>query len=106
MTYDGWTVEFDDRVLAHLHLVIVQRLRNRESFAVSWIDAPEVGNGRSSIWLSPDCRLYFKFAGSRPPEIDPAWIFRLTESAQSSRGLIVTGEDGSLTRSLSLVRPK
>ncbi|MGN6445595.1 DUF7882 family protein [Amnibacterium sp.] len=104
MTYGAWTIEFDDRLLAHLQLVIVQRLRNQERFAMSWIDGSESGGGRSSIWLHPEGDLYFRFAGSRTPDIDPDWIRQLTDSAQSSRGLIVTHEDGRLARSVSTKR--
>ena len=104
MTYGNWTVEFDDRLLAHLQLVIVQRFRNQERFAMSWIDGIEAGSGRSSIWLHPEGDLSFRFNGSRVPEIDPEWINTLTESAQSSRGLIVTLEDGRLARSTSTKR--
>jgi len=101
MTYDNTIIEFDDRVLAHLHIVIVQQFRRQESFAMSWMDALSDGDGRSSIWLHPDGDLFFRFAGSRPPAIDGGWIKRLTEGAQSSHGLVVVMEDGRLARSVS-----
>ena len=104
MTYGQWTVEFDDRLLAHLQLVIVQRLRMQERFVLSWIDGVEAGSGRSAIWLHPEGDLYFRFAGSRTPEINEEWVHRLTESARSSRGLIVTMEDGRMARSTSVKR--
>jgi hypothetical protein len=104
MTYGGWTVEFEDRLLAHLQFVIIQRFRFQERFAMSWIDGVESGSGRSSIWLHPEGHLFFRFAGSRMPELNPEWIRQLTESAQSSRGLIVTTEDGRLARSLGTKR--
>lgn len=104
MTYGQWTVEFDDRLLAHLQLVIVQRLRMQERFVLSWIDGVEAGSGRSAIWLHPEGDLYFRFAGSRTPEINEEWVHRLTESARSSRGLVVTTEDGRVARSTSVKR--
>ena len=67
LTYSGAVVEFDDRLLAHLQIVIIQKLRRGDSFAMSWIDSVAVGNGRSSIWLHPQTDLYVKFAGSRAP---------------------------------------
>lgn len=100
MTYGGRTIRFDDRVLAHLHIVIMQQLRRNESFAMSWLDDPATGDGRSSIWIHPACELYFKFAGSRPPALSEDWLLALTTSARSSRGLIVTNEDGTPSRSL------
>ncbi len=104
MTYGQWTVEFDDRLLAHLQLVIVQRLRMQERFVLSWIDGVEAGSGRSAIWLHPEGDLYFRFAGSRTPEINEEWVHRLTESARSSRGLVVTTEDGRVARSTGVKR--
>ncbi|MEF2975639.1 hypothetical protein V3W46_00275 [Subtercola sp. YIM 133946] len=45
----GTEIEFDDRVLTHLQIVIGAKLRRRESFFFSWKDDPAVGDGRSSI---------------------------------------------------------
>jgi hypothetical protein len=104
MTYNGVTVEFDDRTLAHLHIVIMQQFRRQESFAMSWLDSLASGDGRSSIWLHPEGDLYFKFAGSRPPAIDKDWLGVLTESARSSQGLVVTNEEGQLVRALGVRR--
>lgn len=98
LTYDGTTIEFEDRVLAHLHVVIVNKLRRRESFSMSWRDAVETGDGRSAIWLDASIPLYFKFSGSRPPVIDREWIELLAESAAGSSGLIVTDETGEPIR--------
>ena len=97
LTYDSIVIEFEDRLLAHLQIVIVNKLRRRESFAMSWRDAPEVGDGRSAIWLDPSIPIYFKFDGSRVPAINREWVERLAESAASSHGLVVMGEDGELS---------
>lgn len=99
LRYDGAVIEFDDRLLAHLHVVIIQKLRRKEGFTMSWLDSLAQGNGRSSIWLDPSIPIYFKFAGSRSPIIDPAWIQVLGRTAESSSGLLVTDEEGNLTRS-------
>ena len=98
LTYGGTRIGFEDRLLEHLHIVIVQQLKRGESFAVSWKDSAEIGDGRSSIWLHPGCNLYFKFFGGRSPQISTDWLHLLTDSARSSRGLIVVNEDGSLAR--------
>jgi hypothetical protein len=99
ITYDGVVTDFEDRLLAHLHIVIVQQFKRQQSFAMSWIDALAVGDGRSSIWLHPDGDLYFKFSGSRFPAINQDWLDQLTASAKSSQGLVVTNEAGDLARS-------
>ena len=60
---------------------------------MSWRDGNEIGDGRSSVWLSSEIPLFFKFAGGQAPNINMAWITALTLSANSSRGLIVSGEN-------------
>ncbi len=104
LTYNGVQIEFDDRLLEHLHIVITQRLQRGERFAMSWKDAESIGDGRSSLWLHPEGDLYFKFNGSRVPAISPEWIKVLTDSATSSRGLIVLNEDGTLARAKGLTK--
>ncbi len=96
ITYDGLVVHIDDRTLAHLQIVIVRKLRRGESFLMSWKDSPDVGSGRSSIWLHPLVLLHFKFEGSRVPTINEQWLAELTACADGSRGLIVTSERGEL----------
>ncbi|MEO6826868.1 MAG: ATP-dependent DNA ligase [Microbacteriaceae bacterium] len=85
-------IQFDDRLLTHLQIVIIQKLRRGESFLMSWKDSSDVGGGRSAIWLHPVQALYFKFFGSRVATINPQWLETLTASANGSRGLIVTEE--------------
>jgi hypothetical protein len=94
LTYGGMTILFEDRLLAHLQIVIINKLRRRECFAMSWRDSDQVGDGRSTIWLDPSIPIYFKFDGSRVPAISSDWVHQLAVSADSSHGLIVTDEEG------------
>jgi hypothetical protein len=94
ISYDGLTVNVDDRTLAHLQIVIVRKLRRGDTFLMSWRDSPDAGAGRSSIWLHPYVLVHFKFDGSRVPAINEQWLAELTASADSSKGLIVTAEHG------------
>lgn len=87
-------IDFDDRALVHLQIVISSKLRRRESFVFSWRDSPEVGDGRSSIWLDPSIPLYFRYFGSRVPAINREWLEALTESANSAGGLHFSEEPG------------
>jgi hypothetical protein len=93
LTIDGIVVQFEDRVLTHLQIVIVQKLRKGESFLMSWRDSDAVGDGRSSAWIHPSLSLYFKFSGSRVPAINRDWLASLMASANGSQGLIVTSEE-------------
>lgn len=46
------SVDIEDRILAHLKVVIVAKLRRGESFTFSWNRTPESGSGHSSVWLN------------------------------------------------------
>lgn len=90
-------IDFDDRALVHLQIVIAAKLRRRESFVFSWRDSPEVGDGRSSIWLDSSIPLYFRYFGSRVPAINRDWLEVLTVSANSAGGLHFSEEPGATT---------
>ena len=94
LTYDGHTAEIriDDRTLAHLQIVIINKIRRQESFAFSWKEAASAGDGRSTVWIFPTVSLRFKFEGSRPPAINQTWVSRLSQTANSSTGLQVLPE--------------
>lgn len=96
MTYDGLAINIDDRTLAHLQIVIVNKLRKEEGFLMSWKESVQSGSGRGSVWLDSTIPVTFKFDGSKVPEINKVWLDQLAESANSSKGLIVTSETGSL----------
>ncbi|WP_232755837.1 hypothetical protein [Leucobacter sp. PH1c] len=85
--------EFEDRLLAHLKVVIGQKLRGQECFYLSWSKTPEQGSGRVSLWLSPHLALGFRFSGSRPPELNPVWLRVLTARSHTPRGLVIVSED-------------
>jgi hypothetical protein len=57
-----------------------------------------IGDGRSSMWLTPNAPLHFKLSGSRAPAIDRGWLELLTQRAESGSGLIVCNEQGALIR--------
>lgn len=92
----GLAIEFDDRTLAHLHLVINAKLRRGEAFFFSWRDDPSAGNGRSSIWLDSSIPLYFKFTHGNRHAINRDWLEELTLSANQSQGLQLTPEPVSV----------
>ena len=47
-------IEIDDRVLAHLRVAILNKLRRSESFAMTWEHGVENGSGRTTFWLHID----------------------------------------------------
>lgn len=95
-SYDGSVkAEFDDRVLAHLQVVISQKLRRGETFTFSWRNETSLGDGRTAIWLHPHASLVYTYHGSRQPALNRAWLEALTHAANSTAGLhIVPEPDG------------
>jgi hypothetical protein len=86
------SVDFDDRVLAHLKAVIVSKLRRGESFMFSWEYTRESGAGHSSIWIHPAIPLQFDYFGGREPRLNRAWIDQLVRLSNSPAGLRVIPE--------------
>jgi hypothetical protein len=85
-------VDFDDRVLAHLKVVMLSKLRRGESFMFSWEFTAAVGAGHSSIWINPTIPLQFNFRGSREPRLNRAWVEELVRLSNTPGGLRVTPE--------------
>ena len=95
LTYDSkLTATFDDRVLAHLQVVIWAKIRRGEQFSFTWTDPARNGYGRTSIWISPTTSLSFQYFGSKAPAINGQWVQLLTKSANSVGGLQLLPEPG------------
>ncbi|KQQ06013.1 MULTISPECIES: DUF7882 family protein [unclassified Rathayibacter] len=93
LVYDSTLeADFDDRLLAHLQIVIGSKLSRGESFYFSWRDSAGSGDGRTSIWLHPAIPLRFKYHGSRPPAINAEWVRRLLFDSHSAAGLRISEE--------------
>ena len=91
--YDGTVkVDFDDRTLAHLQLVIGTKLRRGEPFHFTWKDDTSIGNGRTTVWVHPRSSLVYKYYGSRKPRLNMAWIDALVYTANSPAGLYLIPE--------------
>lgn len=91
--YDGNVrVDFEDRTLAHLQLVISNKLRRGEPFNFTWKDDTSIGNGRTTVWVNPQCSLVYKFYGSRTPRLNLAWVDALSFTANSPSGLYLVPE--------------
>lgn len=46
---DRTAIRVDDRILAHLRVVITAKMRRGEGFLLSWSDSLAIGDGRSSV---------------------------------------------------------
>ena len=90
--YDGAKFEMEDRLLAHLQVIISMKLRRSESFFLSWVQPHGDGGGRHSIWVGEGVPIRLHFDGSRPPAINRDWAETMALAANSSNGLIITDE--------------
>jgi hypothetical protein len=100
------TTEIDDRALAHLQIVIVNKLRRQESLAFSWKNPASEGDGRSTIWIAPQLALHFRYSGGRPVVINRQWVEALMASANSTAGLHMVPEPPEPPTPDTTSRPK
>ena len=85
-------LDLDDRTLAHLVVVISDKLRRAESFPLSWRNDPSTGDGRTTIWVHPASTLVFEFSGSRRPALNRTWLEALAIVANTPEGLHIVPE--------------
>lgn len=85
-------IRIDDRTLLHLKAVIAAKLRRGESFTLSWRHGGDDAPGRSTIWMHPAICLRFEFEEDEPAPLNRRWLQELSDSANSSGGLVVVEE--------------
>lgn len=85
-------IKLEDRILSHLQIVFSDKLRRNEGFHFTWADHELAGGGRNIMWVHPAMPLYFRYAGSRVPAINRAWIDDMTVAVNSSAGLVLRDE--------------
>lgn len=91
------TYPCDDRVLAHLQIVITNKFRRGEGFLLSLEADGVAGTGRRAMWLHPNIPTRFEFSGGRMPQINPGWVRLLSDEASSGRGLRILPEPVAAT---------
>lgn len=88
--YYGATAEpiaVADRLLAHLQLVTTTKFRRGECFSLSWRHGADQQGGRTSLWIHP--AIAMRFVVDTAVTIDPELLHQISESASSTRGLVV-----------------
>lgn len=91
--------DIDDRLLAHLRIVVMNKLRRNEPFMFH-LDRTD-GLGPKSVWVHPAVPMVFHFFGSRTPAINRAWVEALMSEANGPHGLTLLPEpetDAAVTR--------
>jgi hypothetical protein len=95
------SIDIDDRTLAHLRIVVMNKLRRSDSFMFD-VDHAD-GSGRRSYWMHAGVPIQFQFFGSRQPRINRAWIEELMDAASGPNGLTLLPEPAEPSASAALV---
>ena len=90
-------IQLDDRVLAHLQVVVASKLRLRQSFFLSWVEDSRKGGGRSSIWMDATIQARFTYETNQRHQLNKAWLDAMMLSANSAGGLLVCEEPTQLS---------
>ena len=96
LIYGATTYVLDDRVLAHLQVIVSMKLRRSENFFVSWRSSRDEGSGRQSVWIDNGMHLGFHYDGARIPSVNREWAEAMASSANTNFGLQLTNEEGAL----------
>ncbi len=87
--YDrGRAIDVDDRTLAHLQVVVVNKLRRQEHFAITLNDDDQT----LSMWVGPQTPMQFVYSGNRRPLLNRLWLEQLADAANSTSGLVLLPE--------------
>ena len=78
LVYEGRTMfTVEDRALLHLQLVMLEKLRRGETFALDLYD----GHHMVSMWLNQRAALEFEYDGTPHLPLNQAWLKELDENA-------------------------
>lgn len=92
LSYAGSEHHFDDRLLAHLQVVITTKLRRRETFALNW--QPVEGAGREAIWVDNGLPIRFRYDNAAIAPLNREWLEALMDGTHRPNGLLVMPEPG------------
>jgi hypothetical protein len=70
-------IAVEDRVLAHLQVVIIDKLRRAENFGLNLRSENRI----VMMWVTRSARLKFVYEGNRRPPINAAWVELMASEA-------------------------
>lgn len=88
-------VTLDDRLLAHLRIVIVAKLRRAECFLFTWTDDSGPVPVEESLWMHPAVAMRFRIEKPATMTMNKDWLAVLAHAANSGSGLTARPEPGS-----------
>lgn len=75
-------IVIEDRLLAHLEVAMLSKMRRREPFALSWLEPDDEERGlRQAVWVSDATELVFVYSSPGMPTLNRAWIEALAIGA-------------------------
>ncbi|MFS0866381.1 ATP-dependent DNA ligase [Microbacterium sp. 179-B 1A2 NHS] len=83
---EGLRVDAEDRDIAHVHRVMLAKLRRGEGLHFSWRDDMSIGDGRTTVWVHPDAPLVCKLT-RQVGSFNHKWLDELAVAANSNEGL-------------------
>lgn len=87
----GEPCTIEDRLLLHLQVIIVTKLRRGERFLFR-CDTDEHIRCGDSFWMSPDIPVRFAFDRPTAGTLDSAWLTQLAHVANTTAGLWLVPE--------------
>lgn len=92
---DTLRLELDDCSLEHLRFVVFEKLRQRESFVLTWVRPGSGANGAprsTSLWISPEIPIGFEAVERDESELSRERVESMMKSSYSNRGLVIEAE--------------
>ena len=83
------SIDLPDDVLAHVHAVIIAKLRVREPVIVGWVAD---GGRHDEVMVNPTMPVLAQYDDDGEPQLDRRWLNRLMMAANAVRGLQLTPE--------------
>ena len=85
-SYGTREIPVEDRVLAHLSVIITQKLRRRECFLLTMPSADR-RTVTEAMWISATSDLSFAYQGNRLPSLNHEWLEQMMNESFSVHGL-------------------
>jgi hypothetical protein len=88
----------DDRVLAHIQVILSAKMRRRESFFLSWDGSSKTG-GSHMVWMHEAVPVHIQFSATRIPAVNREWINLLMKDATT--GTVHLGEEPQMLKAVN-----
>ncbi|RWZ50060.1 ATP-dependent DNA ligase [Labedella phragmitis] len=100
LKYGTREIAVEDRILAHISVIVTQKLRRRESFLLT-LPASDRRMATEAMWMSCNSDIAFAYSGNRVPSLNHAWLEQMMTESFSAHGLDLTlhGEPSAAGRS-------